>query len=293
MRPSSGTSRSSPDRVIRLEEIDSYPPEKVVVMTTGSQGEPMSALARLSVRDHPRMKIIPGDTVVISATPIPGNEKSVARTINNLYRLGANIVHGTDGRAHVSGHGSQEELLLMLNLVRADCTFVPVHGEYRMLVTHARLAQRTGVSPEDAFILENGDVLEFTASVAGKVGKTYGGNVMVDGTGVGDVGEAVLRDRKHLGNDGIMMVVVTVDAEEARVVAGPDLVTRGVFYLPESEDVMGELKSLALADILHGFSAEGIRDVAFVKEHIRSGLAKAIYNRTKRRPIIVPVVMEV
>jgi ribonuclease J len=251
----------------------------------------MSALTRLSVRDHPRMKIVPGDTIVISATPIPGNEKSVAKTINNLYRLGANVIHGTDGRAHVSGHGSQEELLLMLNLVRPR-TFVPVHGEYRMLVTHARLAQRTGVSPEDAFILEDGDVLELTAGTAGKIGKTYGGNVMVDGTGVGDIGEAVLRDRKHLGNDGIMMVVVTVDAEEARVVAGPDLVTRGVFYLPESEGVMGELKA-TLDDILRGCSTEGIRDVATVKEHIRSGLAKAIYGRTKRRPIVIPVVMEV
>jgi len=286
-----GYLRIPSDHLIRLEQIDDYPPEEVVVMTTGSQGEPMSALSRLSVRDHPRMKIVPGDTVVISATPIPGNEKSVSRTINNLYRLGANVVHGSGGQAHVSGHAAQEELLLMLNLVRPR-HFIPVHGEYRMLVTHGRLAQRTGISHENVHIAENGDVVQFTATGAEKVGKTYGGNVMVDGSGVGDVGDAVLRDRKHLSADGIMMVVVTVDAEEARVIAGPDLISRGVFYLPESEGVTNELKA-ELVDILEGCSVEGIRDVATVKEHIRRGLASAVYARTKRRPIVVPVVMEV
>ena len=281
-----------PERVLRIEDIDEYPPEQIVVITTGSQGEPMSALSRLSVREHPRMKIVRGDTVVISATPIPGNEKSVSRTINNLYRLGATVIHGTAAeRAHVSGHASQEELLLMLNLIRPDF-FIPVHGEYRMLVTHAQLAQKTGLDPADCFVIENGDVVEFTAEGAEKVGKTYGGNVMVDGSGVGDVGEAVLRDRKHLSADGIMMVVVTVDAEESRVVAGPDLITRGVFYLPESEAVIGALEA-TVSQILSGCSAEGIRDVATVKEHIRQGLSKAIFNRTKRRPIVIPVVMEV
>ena len=280
------------ERVIRLEAVDEYPPDEVVIITTGSQGEPMSALSRLAVRDHPKLKIVPGDTVLISATPIPGNEKSVSRTINNLYRLGATVIHGTaQGTAHVSGHASQEELLLMLNLVRPKY-FIPVHGEYRMLVTHAGLAQKTGIEPQDCFVIENGDVMEFTASGAEKIGRTYGGNVMVDGSGVGDVGEAVLRDRKHLSVDGIMMVVVTVDAEEARVVAGPDLVSRGVFYLPDSEKVIGQLER-TVSDILHGCSVEGIRDVNTVKEHIRRGVAKAVYDRTKRRPIVIPVVMEV
>jgi ribonuclease J len=286
-----GYLRIPPENLIKLEQIDDFPPEQVVVMTTGSQGEPMSALSRLSVRDHARMKIVTGDTVVISATPIPGNEKSVSRTINNLYRLGAIVVHGSTGQAHVSGHAAQEELLLMLNLVRPS-HFIPVHGEYRMLVTHGRLAERTGIPHENVHIAENGDVVQFTASSAEKVGKTYGGNVMVDGSGVGDVGDAVLRDRKHLSADGIMMVVVTVDAEEARVVAGPDLISRGVFYLPESEGVMSELKA-ELVDILDGCSVEGIRDVATVKEHVRRGLASAVYARTKRRPIVIPVVMEV
>ncbi len=277
--------------VIKLHEVDDHPPERVVVMTTGSQGEPMSALTRLSVKDHKLLRIVPGDTVVISATPIPGNEKNVAKTINNLYRLGATVIHGSSGNAHVSGHASQEELLLMLNLVRPKY-FVPIHGEYRMLVTHGRLAEKTGVEAQHVRLLENGDVLQFTAAKVEKIGRTYGGNVMVDGSGVGDVGEAVLRDRKHLSADGIMMVVVTVDAEEARVVAGPDLISRGVFYLPESGGVLDELKS-KLVDILAACSTEGIRDVQNVKEHIRSGLAKAVFERSKRRPIVIPVVMEV
>jgi ribonuclease J len=277
--------------VIRLDQVDEFPPEQVCVMTTGSQGEPMSALTRLSVRDHKLLRIVPGDTVVISATPIPGNEKHVARTINNLYRLGATVIHGSTGNAHVSGHASQEELLLMLNLVRPRY-FVPIHGEYRMLVTHGHLAEKTGVPGDNVFVLENGDVLEFTAAGCGKIGKTYGGNVMVDGSGVGDIGEAVLRDRKHLSADGIMMVVVTVDAEEARVVAGPDLISRGVYYLPESGDVLEQLKA-RLSEILEECSVEGIRDLGTVKEHIRSGLAKAVFEKSKRRPIVIPVVMEV
>ena len=277
--------------VIRLDQVGDFPPEQVVVMTTGSQGEPMSALTRLSVRDHSQLRIEPGDTVVISATPIPGNEKNVSRTINNLYRLGATVIHGSTGNAHVSGHASQEELLLMLNLVRPKY-FIPIHGEYRMLVTHGMLAEKTGVAHDNVFVVENGDVLELTKDGTSKIGKTYGGNVMVDGSGVGDVGEAVLRDRKHLSADGIMMVVVTVDAEEARVVAGPDLISRGVFYLPDSSGVLDELKA-RLTTILDGCSAEGIRDVGTVKEHIRSGLAKAIFEKSKRRPIVIPVVMEV
>ncbi|HEV3155336.1 MAG TPA: ribonuclease J [Candidatus Baltobacteraceae bacterium] len=279
------------ERTIRIEQVDEYPPEKVVVMTTGSQGEPMSALTRMSVRDHAKLKIVPGDTVVISATPIPGNEKGVYKTINNLYRLGAVVVHGTDGRSHVSGHASQEELLLMLNLVRPEF-FVPVHGEYRMLVQHGKLAARTGVDPQNVFVVENGDVLEFTAEYGDKIGKTYGGHVFVDGSSVGDVGEAVLRDRRLLAADGFMMVVVTIDSEEARVIAGPDLISRGVFYVPESDGVLDQLRA-ELVTLIEEVSLEGIRDVNTVKEHIRSGLAKSIHARYKRRPVIVPVVMEV
>jgi ribonuclease J len=286
-----GYLRVPQDRVIKIEDVESYPPERVVVVTTGSQGEPMSGLTRMSVRDHKKFKIVAGDTVVISATPIPGNEKSVYKTINNLYRLGATVIHGTDGKSHVSGHASQEELLLMLNLVRPEY-FIPVHGEYRMLVMHGRLATQTGVHAESVFVVENGDVIEFTADYGDKIGKTYGGNVLVDGSSVGDVGEAVLRDRKALSNDGIMMVVVTIDAEEGRVIAGPDLVSKGVFYLPEAGEVMDELREQA-KKIIADVSLEALRDVNSVKEHIRSGVSKAIYNKTKRRPVIIPVVMEV
>lgn len=286
-----GYLRVPADHTIRIEDVDEYPPEQVVVMTTGSQGEPMSALTRMSVRDHAKFKIVAGDTVVISATPIPGNEKGVYKTINNLCRLGAIVVHGTDGRSHVSGHASQEELLLMLNLVRPEF-FVPVHGEYRMLVQHGKLAARTGVDPQNVYVVENGDVLEFTHDYGDKIGKTYGGHVLVDGSSVGDVGEAVLRDRRLLAADGFMMVVVTIDSEEARVIAGPDLISRGVFYMPEAGGVLEELRA-ELVTLIEDVPVEGIRDVNTVKEHIRSGLAKAIHSRYKRRPVIVPVVMEV
>ncbi|HTX58161.1 MAG TPA: ribonuclease J [Verrucomicrobiae bacterium] len=280
-----------PGTQIKIEDVESYPPEQIVVMTTGSQGEPMSGLARMSVRDHKKFRIVPGDTIVISATPIPGNEKSVYKTINNLCKLGATVIAGTDGRSHVSGHASQEELLLMLNLVRPEF-FIPVHGEYRMLAQHGRLATQTGVAPENVFVLENGDVLEFTREYGDKIGKTYGGHVFVDGSGVGDVGEAVLRDRKALSNDGIVMVVVAIDSEEARVIAGPDLISKGVFYLPEADGVLDELRAELLASVAD-ISVEGMRDVNTVKEHIRNGLSKAIFARTKRRPVVIPVVMEV
>jgi ribonuclease J len=286
-----GHLRIPPDTVIKIEDVDAYQPEQIVVMTTGSQGEPMSGLARMSVRDHARFSIVPGDTVVVSATPIPGNEKSVHKTINNLCKLGATVIHGTDGRAHVSGHASQEELLLMLNLVRPEF-LVPVHGEYRMLNAHKLLAVRTGVEPGNVFVVENGDVLEFTHEYGDKVGKTYGGHVFVDGSGIGDIGEAVLRDRKALSNDGIIMVVVAIDSEEARVIAGPDLISRGVFYLPDANGLLDELRAELRATI-EGLSIDALRDVDAVKEHVRSALAASVHSRTKRRPIVIPVVMEV
>lgn len=280
-----------PELRIQIEDVEGYPPEQVVVMTTGSQGEPMSGLTRMSVRDHKKFRIVPGDTVVVSATPIPGNEKSVFKTINNLYKLGAIVIHGTDGRSHVSGHASQEELLLMLNLVRPEF-FVPIHGEYRMLVQHGRLAVNTGVEAGNVFVVENGDVLEFTGEYGDKIGRTYGGNVLVDGSGIGDVGEAVLRDRKALSNDGIVVVVIAVDAEEARIIGEPDLISKGVFYLPESEGVIEELRGVLRATIAD-ISVEGLRDVNTVKEHIRSALSRAIHAKSKRRPVVIPVVMEV
>jgi ribonuclease J len=286
-----GYLRIPADLTIKIEDVESYPPEQVLVMTTGSQGEPMSGLTRMSVRDHKKFRIVPGDTVVVSATPIPGNEKSVSKTINNLYKLGATVITGSDGTSHVSGHASQEELLLMLNLVRPEF-FMPLHGEYRMLVQHGRLAVKTGVEAGNVFVVENGDVLEFTGEYGDKIGKTYGGNVLVDGSGIGDVGEAVLRDRKALSADGIVVVVVAIDAEEARVIGEPDLITKGVFYLPDSGAVLDELRT-GLRSAIAEVSVEAMRDVNTVKEHIRSTLSRAIYARSKRRPVVIPVVMEV
>ena len=286
-----GHLRIPSETVIKIDDVGDYPPERILVVTTGSQGEPMSGLARMSVRDHKAFQIVAGDTVVISATPIPGNERSVYKTINNLTKLGAIVVHGTDGRSHVSGHGSQEELLLMLNLVRPEF-FVPIHGEYRMLMQHGRLAVQTGVESGNVYVAENGDVLEFTSEYGDKVGKTYGGNVFVDGSSVGDIGEAVLRDRKALSNDGIIMVVVAIDAEEARLTAGPDLISKGVFYLPEAGEAIDQLRQQLAASIAQ-LSNEAMRDADTVKEHIRSGLAKAVFAQTKRRPVVIPVVMEV
>ncbi len=279
------------DQIIKIESVNDLPPEKVLVMTTGSQGEPMSGLARMSVRDHPKFAIKSGDTVVVSATPIPGNEKSVAKTINNLCKLGANVIHGSEGRAHVSGHASQEELLLMLNLVRPEF-FVPVHGEYRMLAQHGRLAMQTGVHPENVFVVENGDVLEFTSEYGDKVGKTYGGMVFVDGSGVGDVRESVLRDRKALSNDGIVMIVVAIDAEEAHLIGEPDIVTKGLFYIEPGDTLIDELRAEVRA-MLATLSFEGMRDVTTVKEHVRAGVSKKIFAKLKRKPVVIPVVMEV
>ena len=214
------------------------------------------------------------------------------KTINNLYRLGATVIHGTDGQAHVSGHASQEELLLMLNLVRPE-HFVPVHGEYRMLVRARKLAERTGVERrERAPGRKRRRARVHGASAATRSARRTAATSFVDGSGVGDVGEAVLRDRKPLSADGIMMVVVTVDSEEARVIAGPDLISRGVFYLPEADGVLDELRG-ELRSTIEGISVDGMRDVETVKEHIRSGLAGAVYARTRRRPIVIPVVMEV
>ena len=246
----------------------------------------------MSVRDHKQLQIVPGDTVVISATPIPGNEKSVHKTINNLYKLGATVIHGTDGRSHVSGHASQEELLADAQpraprVLHAGARRVPHAGSHTD-GWRCRPASR----PRTCSSSRTATCSNSHASTATKSAQTYGGNVLVDGSGIGDVGEAVLRDRKALSNDGIMIVVVAIDAEEARVIGGPDLISKGVFYLPESDGVLDELRT-ELRNAIAQVSVEAIRDVNSVKEHIRTTLARAINRRTKRRPVIIPVVMEV
>ena len=251
----------------------------------------MSALTRMSKADHKRLSILPGDTVIISATPIPGNEKFVGRTIDNLFKLGADVIYEKFSGVHVSGHASQEELKLMLNLIRPQY-FVPVHGEYRMLVKHKQLASATGVPEKNVFILENGDVLEFTAKGARKSGKVPAGSVMVDGLGVGDVGNIVLRDRRQLSEDGILIVVVTMDKNDRTIRSGPDIITRGFVYVRESEDLIGEATA-KVKETLEMCRKENINDWSAIKSNIRDVLYRFLYEKTKRRPMILPIIMEV
>jgi ribonuclease J len=276
---------------IRDHEIGNYPDDKLVICTTGSQGEPMSALVRMAANDYKRVQLKRGDTVIISATPIPGNERSVGRTINNLFKLGVNVIYGQQRLAHVSGHGRQEELLLMLNLTRPKY-FLPVHGEYRMLVQHARLAERVGIAPENIFVAENGDALEVTKSGARFGGRISGAPVYVDGLGVGDVGNVVLRDRRHLSGDGMIVVTVTIDSEDGKVLAGPDITSRGFTYGGDGDGILDEVRRAATSIMEEG-AKRSLTEWTAIREHVHKGLQKFIYDRTKRRPMIVPVVMEV
>lgn len=277
--------------LIDIDEINNYPLSGIVIITTGSQGEPMSALTRMAMSDHRKVEIFPGDTVIISATPIPGNEKLVSRTIDYLFRQGAEVVYEAKSGIHVSGHASQEELKFIHNLVRPKF-FIPVHGEYRHLKKHAKLAQELGMPKENIFVAENGHVLEFTQDKGSIVGKVTAGNVLVDGLGVGDVGNIVLRDRRQLSQDGILIVVVTIDKQSGSVVAGPDIVSRGFVYVRESEQLMEDAKDkVKLA--LEKCETNGIIEWAAIKANVRDALSKYLYEKTRRRPMILPIIMEV
>lgn len=277
------------DLLVELDELDQYTPDQITIITTGSQGEPMSALSRMSTSDHKKVSIIPGDTVIISASAIPGNEKLVARTINHLFKQGAAVIYESVSGIHVSGHASQEEQKLMLNLTKPKY-FIPIHGEYRHLVQHARLAIDVGINAENVIIAENGDIIEVSKDTIRVAGKAPSGKVFVDGLGVGDVGNIVLRDRKQLSQDGILIVVVTMDKETGKIVAGPDIVSRGFVYVRESEDLIEEAKEkvkLALEKCADN------SDWATMKNQIKEILSKHLYGRMKRRPMILPIIMEV
>ncbi|NLW23870.1 MAG: ribonuclease J [Clostridia bacterium] len=279
------------DTIIELDEVNDYPRNKVVILTTGSQGEPMSALSRMAMSDHRRVEIEAGDTVIISANPIPGNEKLVSRTIDQLFKLGAEVIYESVSGIHVSGHASQEELKLMLNLVKPKF-FIPVHGEYRMLIKHAQLAKEVGIPASNIFVAENGNILEFTSDKGAIVGKVTSGRVLVDGLGIGDVGNIVLRDRKQLSQDGILIVVVTIDKEQKQVIAGPDIVSRGFVYVREAEELMEEAKEKVRVT-LEKCTERNITEWAAIKSNVRDVLGKFLYERTKRRPMILPIIMEV
>ena len=277
--------------LIDIEESKNYTPKQIAIITTGSQGEPMSALTRMSNSDHRQVTITPGDTVIISATPIPGNEKGVARTIDNLYKQGADVIYEKALGIHVSGHASQEEIKLMHNLVRPKF-FMPVHGEYRHLVKHKLLAQSLGMSKDNIVIAENGSVVEVTNNSINIAGKVTAGKVLIDGLGVGDVGNVVLRDRRQLSQDGIVIVVVSIDKNSYSVVSGPDIVSRGFVYVRESEDLMDECKE-RIINALDKCRDNNVTEWAQLKTAIRDSLGKFLFERTRRRPMILPLIMEV
>ncbi len=277
--------------IIDIDEIKNYPSSGVAIITTGSQGEPMSALTRMAMSDHRKVDIAPGDTIIISATPIPGNEKLVSRTIDYLLRQGAEVIYEKTSGIHVSGHASQEELKLMHNLIRPKF-FIPVHGEFRHLIKHSKLAQELGMPKANIFISENGQVMEFSPEKGSVVGKVTAGVVLVDGLGVGDVGNIVLRDRRQLSQEGILIVVMTMDKQHGCVLAGPDIVSRGFVYVRESEQLMDEAK-IKVRQTLEKCEVNNITEWATIKSNVRDTLGKYLYEKTRRRPMILPIIMEV
>ncbi|MEG0641933.1 MAG: ribonuclease J [Clostridium sp.] len=276
---------------ISIDDIGKYPKNKIVIITTGSQGEPMSALARMSNSEHRKVEIIEGDSIVISASPIPGNEKSISRVINQLFKKGANVIYESIAHVHVSGHAFQEELKLIHSLTKPKF-FMPVHGEYRHLKQHSNLAQKMGMKKSDIFILEVGQTLEITRDSARMNGTVSSGQVLVDGLGVGDVGNIVLRDRKHLSQDGILTVVVTIDRQTGKIMAGPDIISRGFVYVRESEHLMDEAK-IIVRNCLGTCLENQIREWSALKSNIRDELREYLYQKTKRKPMILPIIMEV
>ena len=280
-----------PDNMlIDLNDISKYEDNEVVLITTGSQGEPMSALARMASAEHKKVEIKRGDLIIISAHPIPGNEKLISKVINSLFEKGAEVVYD-ESDIHVSGHAKQEELKLMHRLVRPKF-FMPAHGEYRMLKIHAELAEELGMPSQNIFVNKTGDVLELDRNSAKVTGTIPTGHVLVDGLGVGDVGNIVLRDRKHLSEDGLMIVVVTISKEDGRVLAGPDIISRGFVYVRESEDLMDGAKNV-IKDVLRDCEDRNIKEWAYLKNNIKENLKEYLYQKTKRNPMILPIIMEV
>ncbi len=277
--------------LIDIDKIGNYNPEQLVIITTGSQGEPMAALSRMSVGEHKKVQITPDDLVIFSSSPIPGNEKSVGKVIDELEKLGAEIIYNQLADVHVSGHACQEELKLMLSLTKPKY-FMPVHGEYRFLKQHGEIAVSLGTPKENVFIMENGRTLEIGKDDAKITTQVPSGMVLVDGLGVGDVGNIVLRDRQLLSENGMIIIVVSLDRKTSKVVSGPDIVTRGFVYVRESEDLMEEIKEIAKKE-LENCDRENIREWSNIKAALREALIHYIYSKTKRQPMILPILMDV
>jgi ribonuclease J len=274
----------------RLDELKGMPHNKVVFITTGSQGEPTSALVRIANRDHRHVHILRGDTVVLSATPVPGNESLINRTVDSLFRQGAQVLYDKVAQVHVHGHGSQEELKLLLNVVKPRF-FMPIHGEFRHLSFHAKLAQSVGIPEKNIFLLEDGDVLELSPEAGRITGKVSSGNVYVDGLSVGDVGTVVLRDRRMLSRDGIVMVIITVNRQTGKLVGRPDIVSRGFVDTREARDMIEKSRDLVARALDH--SGARPADWGFIYAKVRDILHKFYYEQTKRRPMILPVMVKV
>jgi len=279
------------DIFIDIDMINSYPDEQLLIITTGSQGEAMSALTRMASGDHRKVEITPNDLVIISATPIPGNEKLVSKVIDDLMKIGAEVIYSSLEAVHVSGHACQEEQKLMLSLVKPKY-FIPVHGEYRQLIAHANTAKEIGIDSSDIFIMNNGRVLELNEDSARLAGTVPSGRVLVDGLGVGDVGNIVLRDRQHLSQDGLIVIVITMDSSTGEIVAGPDVISRGFVYVRESENLMDEVKKVVKEQLIK-CEQRNIREWSIIKSSLKDGLRDYIYQKTKRNPMILPIIMEI
>ncbi len=281
-----------PDNVlIDLDHIKRVPPEKLVLITTGSQGEPMSALTRISQSEHRQVEVFPGDTVIIAANPIPGNEKLVAKTINNLFQLEAEVVYGPVSGVHVSGHGSEEEIKLMLNLLKPDY-LIPVHGEFRQQTYCAKIAGKLGIPEDHVFLTKPGNVMEFKGGKGRLTGKVPAGRILVDGFGIGDVGEVVIRDRQMLSEDGIVIIVLAIDPDKKQVLSGPEIITRGFVYVRESENMLEGAKQ-ELAKAVDRMDIDKLTEWNKVKAKVRDAATSYFYEHTGRRPMIMPIIIDV
>ena len=280
-----------PNTIIDVDVMHNYTDDQIMILTTGSQGEPMAGLSRMATSNHRTVELAPNDTVIISATPIPGNEGAVGRTIDNLLRLGCHVVYGKDRGIHVSGHASQEELKTMLNLVRPEY-FIPVHGEYRMLRRHGELGVAMGVDPKKVLIGDNGQIFEFDKDGGRKGGRVQAGAIFVDGLGVGDVGNIVIRDRQQLAQEGMVIVVMAMDTASGTIIAGPDLVSRGFVYVRDAEELMLEAER-RVHQVLDDCEAQRIKDWTTIKQNVRDALGKFFYDKTRRRPMILPIIQDV
>ncbi|USK36184.1 ribonuclease J [Bacillus sp. F19] len=279
--------------LIEAHEINQLPPERVAILCTGSQGEPMAALARLSNSSYRNVEVLPEDTVIFSASPIPGNERNVSRIIDNLFNLGATVIYGSGSSTgmHVSGHAYQEELKLMLTLMKPKY-FIPIHGEYRMLHHHCLLAESVGVAAENMYVMKNGDIVDISNQTAVQTRSIQAGNVYVDGLGIGDIGNIVLRDRKQLSEDGMLVIVITLSKTEAKIISGPDAISRGFVYARDSEALLQEVNQLTKTTV-NSLLTKKNNQWNVIKKEIKEKLGHFLFVQTKRRPMILPIIIEV